>query len=95
MNTADALVRTLESPNVCDSNWESANVVDVINHLANATSRVAKAITPRVAGGTDEAGGHVESLTEAVMGVTEGLCMIASAIESLAEAVREREVDGC
>ena len=92
MNTADALVRTLESPNVCDSNMENANVVDVINYLANATSRIAKAITPPIAGGQDEAGGHVESLTEAVMGITKGLCLIASSIESLAEAIRERDM---
>lgn len=93
MNTADALVRTLESPNVCDSNFENANVVDVINRLAIATNHIAQAITPQnAAAGHDATGGHVESLTEAVMGVTHGLCMIASSISSLAEAIRERDL---
>jgi hypothetical protein len=90
MNTADAIVRTLESPNVCDSNFENANVVDVINQLANATRYVANAITPPVAGSSDATGGHVESLTEAVMGMTKGLCMIAASIDSLAEAIKDR-----
>ena len=87
--TADAILRTLESPNVPDSNLEPANLVDVANSLANATRAVANAITPLdAAPGRDEAGGHVESLTEAVMGVSKGLCRIASAIESLACSVK-------
>ena len=53
-------------------------------------SKLARAITPLSAlAGTDAAGGHVESLTEAVMGVTAGLVQIAEAIGDLAEAVRE------
>lgn len=48
-------------------------------------------ITPVGIGiGHDETGGAVGSLTEAVIGVTAGLCRIADAIESLASAVRER-----
>jgi len=39
--------------------------------------------------GKDATGGHVECLTEAVMGVTAGLCRIADAISDLASAVRE------
>lgn len=50
------------------------------------------AITPISAlPGNDAAGGTVNSLTEAVMGVTAGLVRIADAISDLAEAVRERE----
>ena len=41
------------------------------------------------AGGQDEAGGHVQSLTESIMGVTAGLCLIAGAIDGLADAMRE------
>jgi hypothetical protein len=53
---------------------------------------LANAVTPSGAlAGTDAAGGRVESLTEAVMGVTSGLLEIADAINNLAEAVRERE----
>lgn len=90
MTPAEALIRTLESPDVCDSNGENANVVDAIAYVARAAHRVADSITPKIAPGTDEAGGHVESLTEAVMGVTSGLFRIAEAIESLAEAVKSR-----
>jgi hypothetical protein len=91
MNTADAIIRTLESPNVCDSNLENANVVDVINYLANSTRRIANAITPQNAEpGRDAVDTYVRSLTEAVCGVTGGLVRIANAIESLADAVREQ-----
>lgn len=76
MNTADAILRTFESPNVPDRNLEPANVVDVLDRLTYATKRVAVAITPEASAGTDETGGHIESLTEAVMGVTSGLCKI-------------------
>jgi hypothetical protein len=48
------------------------------------------AIAPRaVVGGLDAAGVHVESVAEAVMGVTAGLMAIASAIERVAEAIAE------
>ena len=50
--------------------------------------KVAGAITPLGVGrGTDAAGGNVESLTEACMGITSGLCRIADAINNLADAV--------
>ena len=46
--------------------------------------RVANAITPTgVAGNDDASGGGVESLTEAVMGITTGLYEVASAINNL------------
>ena len=55
-----------------------------------AITTIANAITPRgVAGGKDATGGHVESLTEAVIGMTAGLCRIADALESIADAIRE------
>jgi hypothetical protein len=57
---------------------------------ADALQAIARAITANAVGGTDAAGGHVESLTEAVMGMTAGLIQIANAISDLAEAVRER-----
>jgi len=90
MNAADAIFETLRSPNVADQNLEPANVVDVINYIAIGLDKVANAITPRnAAAGQDAAGGHVESLTEAVMGVTNGASQIADAINNLAEAIRE------
>lgn len=88
----NSLEETLEqcfiSQNVNDSNFESANLVDVVDRLADKTASIAEAIYPSgVVAGTDAAGGHVRSLTEAVMGMTAGLCRIAEAIESLASAV--------
>jgi uncharacterized protein YukE len=68
---------------------------DSADEQSAALRSVANAITPRDAGaGRDAAGGTVDSLTEAVMGVTAGLCRIADAIEHLAEALRERD-DKC
>lgn len=81
----------LHSPNVPDSNGEAANVVDVINFVASGLRSVAKSITPNVPGSEDATGCHVESLTEAVMGLTAGSMAIAEAINDLANAVRYRE----
>jgi phage-related protein len=88
--TIETVLRdSLNSTNVADSNGEVANIVDVVNEVANGMNRVARAITPNIPGCTDATGGHVASLTEAVMGMTSGLMAIASAIEDLANAVRE------
>ena len=58
--------------------------------IANSCRAVANSITPRAAvGGKDATGGHVESLTEAVMGVTAGLCRIADALEKVADAITD------
>jgi hypothetical protein len=51
--------------------------------------RLARSITPEALPGRDAADGHVESLTEAVMGITSGLFEIARSIDGLADAVRE------
>jgi hypothetical protein len=59
----------------------------VVDAIETAGRRIAEAISPMIPGSSDASGGHVESLTEAVMGVTAGLCSIAAAIEHLAEAV--------
>ena len=69
------------------------NVVDVLDRLARRAARIADAITPNIVGNKDASGGHVESLTEAVMGVTAGLCAIAEAIDGLAAAVRKRGIN--
>lgn len=58
--------------------------------VPEAIDDIAKAITPFGVGmGEDATGGKVASLTEAVMGITAGLCKVAEAIGDLAEAVRE------
>lgn len=55
--------------------------------LSFALSHIANAITPLDAGsGRDAAGGHVSSLTEAVMGITAGLFRVAEAIEYHADS---------
>jgi hypothetical protein len=89
MNTATAIERSLISPNVADANLEPANVVDVVHQLARATHAVALAITPNASPGKDVNGGHVESLTEAAMGVSQSLQNIADAVSDLAQAVRD------
>ena len=41
---ARAIVATFRSVNVMDSNYEAANIVDAISHVASALLEVAKAI---------------------------------------------------
>mgnify|MGYP007046987796 CR=1 FL=1 len=64
---------------------------DVVAVLQQGFRILANAITPvGVIAGTDAAGGRVESLTEAVMGMTAAMVQIAGSITDLADAVRER-----
>ncbi len=65
------------------------SLTDAVEELANSQSKIALAITAGCSEGTDATGGKVLSLTEAVMGVTSGLCKIADAISDLAEAIRK------
>jgi hypothetical protein len=66
------------------------DVVDVLQHIADNAKKIAGAITlVDAVGGQDVHGGHVECLTEAVMGVSQSLAQIAKAIEDLADAVRD------
>lgn len=87
--TAEAILATLVSPNVPDSNDEPANVVDMLHRSAMALERLSRAIMPHASAGKDAAGGRVESLIEAAMGMTAGLCKIAEAITDVADAMRE------
>ncbi len=41
--TSDAILQTLQSPNVLDSNLETANAVDVLNYIASAIRGTADA----------------------------------------------------
>jgi hypothetical protein len=75
-------------PGTCDG---TGNVVDAISEIPRSLSEIARAITPDAVPGHDETGGTVASLTEAVMGVTAGLCRIAEALESVAEAIRDHD----
>lgn len=65
------------------------NLVEAIDNLVDSNKRIADAITPNIAGNTDATGGHVSSLTEAVMGVAAGLVEIAEAIRLLAQLKAE------
>ena len=61
-----------------------------VEAICYSIKSIASAITPlSAAAGTDETGGHVESLTEAVMGISAGLVRIADAIQSLADAISD------
>lgn len=68
---------------------ESEDIIQAVDSLASAAGTIATAITFSGVPGTDAYGGGVASLTEAVMGVTGGLCRIADAIHELADAVRD------
>lgn len=60
--------------------------------ISNSLSSIANAIHPfKTVGGTDASGTYVASLTEAVGGITGGLCRIADAIEMLAEAIESKK----
>ena len=60
-----------------------------IEHLANMTARVAKAITGIDLMERAESEDIPGSLTEGVIGVTNAIMDVARAINNLAEAVRE------
>ncbi len=70
---------------------------ELIDAVVQALGELDRAITPRGSGNTlimaghDETGGYVTSLTEAVMGVTAGLCKIAESIDRYTEAMREKD----
>ena len=66
------------------------SVAESLRDISTRTGKIASAITyQRAIGGTDAAGVHVRSLTEAVMGVTSGLIAIARALDAIGEAIRE------
>ena len=59
-----------------------------IDGLSSAVERLAESLYPKdVMAGEDAAGGHVASLTEAVMGITNGLYAIAESIDNRAAAI--------
>ena len=67
---------------------EGANIVDILSRVAIAGKAIANAITPLTAmGTTDEAGGHVESLTEAAMSISSALFRIGRGCEEIAQSL--------
>jgi hypothetical protein len=73
---------------------KSTELKEITDAVVHALGKLDRAITPRGSGnvlcpgGHDASGGYVTSLTEAVMGVTAGLCRIAESIDGLSDAVR-------
>jgi hypothetical protein len=67
-----------------------------IEAIVDALGLLDRAITPRgiggtlVTGGHDATGGYVTSLTEAMMGVTAGLCRIAESIDRYTDVVKNQ-----
>lgn len=60
--------------------------------LAEAVLSLANSVVPLgISAGKDATGGTVHSLTEAVMGITAGLCRIADAIDRLADEIAKAE----
>ena len=63
---------------------------EIAKDLVSSIRTVADSIRPLNAmPGHDAAGGTIDSLTEAVMGVTSGLVMIAEALQEVASAIRD------
>jgi hypothetical protein len=77
---AQALMETLISPNVSDSNLEAANLVDVGDNIAAALWKLVRT-EEQAPTGTIEA--HGQAMKEAAS-------IIADAILDLAEAIRQR-----
>jgi len=87
--TATAIMSTLTADSISAKQWDEGNITEVLDALAQSTYRVSTAICGEACPGTDDAGGRVGCLVEAVMGVTAGLVKIAASISDLAEAVRD------
>ncbi len=83
--TARALWGTLMSPNVFDLNAEDANVVDVINFVANAGFAIARELSRL---GNADAGTPMGAMEAFGLTVKETGEKIADAISDLADAVR-------
>jgi hypothetical protein len=77
---AQALRDTLISPNVSDSNFEAANLVDVGAVIGDALWKLART------GDLDKSPGTIEAHGEAIK---EAAHTIAEALDNLANAIRE------
>jgi len=83
-STAAALRETLISPNVVDANWESANVVDVIDRAGRSISGALRSL------GTNNAATNMGGLELLANEVKEGTERMARAIELLADTIARR-----
>lgn len=83
--TAAALIDTLTSANVPDSNMEPANVVDVIAGAGHNISRALRAL------GTNDAATNMGGLELLAKEVQEGCQAIADGLNAIADAIKDRE----
>ena len=61
---------------------------DISNAIYNGLKSIANAITPLGAmAGRDATGGHIASLTEAVVGITAALVQVAEAINNVSVSI--------
>lgn len=88
-DSIETLSRTIEecfkSPNVSDSNWEIANLVDTTNRLASCTLAVAKALKL-----SDVEAGHYHgplTLGDATMEIATSLEHISQSIGDVATSI--------
>lgn len=89
----EVIEQVFTSPNVSDSNFEAANLVDVVNFASNGLHRIASSITPKdCARAPMETfnGGRVGSLTEAVIYGADQMGRIADALEEIALAIHKK-----
>ncbi len=75
-----------------DDDHGFTSIVDVVELLAENAKSIANAITPTNAAMAPcpSGDGQVGSLTEAVMGLTRSMMHIASAIQSVADAIEDK-----
>jgi methyl-accepting chemotaxis protein len=94
---ASTIERCFKSPNVSDSNWEIANLVDTTDRLASCTLAIAKALKlsdveagkytgPRTLGdATFEIATSLEHISQSIDHVASSIDELAAAIYSLAK----------
>jgi len=81
-DNAERLVDTLRE---CFLMGDEMNALDKLDDISKSLDRVARAIIPTSAVGCNRGDVHIESLTEAVIHVGDGMHAIAAAIDRIAD----------
>lgn len=88
MRAVDRLAAAIEnaftSPNVLDSNWESANLVDVGHSISRAIRNLGNADAATNMGGMEALGAVTKDGLESI---ASALYSVATAIDGLAESI--------
>ncbi len=82
-------MRTINEDMIVDPPELSHEFTELISCVGSIRDAITKS---GARGAHDAAGVYVESLTEAVMGVTAGLVQIAEALRDVADAMRETKI---